>query len=252
MRRLYKYALIALFCVVVANAFMPAVFITLSTKLLYNRVHADKSIGDKTLEQFQDMYEAARDKGLEGYEKFVEALHEHQKHLDEEAHPEKKSWTTAAKEKYDAAVDKIKDWECQAEEKMHELRYGPSSYSCDAKSVAQKAKDKAKYVVGYDDLEQSFENARDEGKEQLHTLVESVKAQREKLEKMYDDILEKASKAGDVSSDKAKEWREHFKQSAGDSLRSFREMSDGFEQRIQDFLGTDHKRWGFFSKLKFW
>jgi len=169
---------------------------------------------------------------------------------------------------------------------MHELRYGSAaSYSCQdkpwinkaydkvahaagqvgqavvggGKTVGQavvggtkQAADKAADAVGLDDLETAFNKARDEGQESLQSLTQSIRDQRAKLERMYDETLEKASKTGDASSDKAKEWQQHFKQQAGDSLRHFREMSDDFEQRIQDFLGTDKSRWGFFSKLKFW
>jgi len=259
MRRMYKYAILGL------------VLIALGA-------HAkDTTVTEKFSEQLgqlSGMFEAARDRGLDGLESFVDSLKEHQQKLDEYYHPEHKSWGTAAKDQYDAAVDKLKDWECQAEEKIHELRYGPSAYSCSSKSLPERAKDKVAYVLGstkdvlssskddvkekvkdtihYDDLEKHFESARDEGKQQLHDLIASIKSQREKLEKTYDDILDKASKTGDISSEKAKEWQNHFKQSAGDSLRSFRQMSDDFEQRIQDFLGTDKSRWGFFNKLKFW
>jgi len=264
MRRMYKYAILGL------------VLFALGAHAKQSTTIPEKF--SESLGQLSGMFEAARDRGLDGYESFVDSLKEHQTKLDEYYHPEHKSWGTAAKDGiedgYDAAVEKLKDWQCQAEEKIHELRYGKSAFSCSAKSLPERAKDKVAYVlgstrdalssskedvkekvketVGYDDLEKHFESARDEGKQQLHDLIASIKSQRQKLESTYDDILDKASKTGDLSSDKAKEWRDHFTQSAGDSLRSFREMSDDFEQRIQDFLGTDKSRWGFFSKLKFW
>ena len=250
---------------------------------------------DRSLDNLHSVFESARDKGLGGYESFIDTLKDHQRKLDEHYHPEKKSWTTAAQDQYHAGVNKLTDWQCKAEEKMHELRYGKTAipYSCSAKPLlskaydkvagaagavkesipglrqktikegaidaAETAKDAAKAVgdkaadaVGLDDLETAFEKARGEGQEQLRSLVDSVRDQRAKLERLYDETLNKASKVGDVSSDKAKEWQKHFKEQTGDSLRSFREMSDEFEQKIQDFLGTDKSRWGFFSRLKFW
>jgi len=267
----------------------------LGGKLLWNRAGAHQGVIDKQLDNLNSIWESARDKGLEGYESFIDTLKDQQRKLDEHYHPEKKTWTTQVQDQYHAAANKLADWNCKAEEKMHELRYGKQAipYSCDAKSFmskaydkvsgaaeavkesipglrhksiqdvgsdaaeaakkgAKQAADKAADAVGLDDLETAFNKARDQGQDQLRSLADSIKDQRAKLERMYDETLERASSVGDASSDKAKEWKEHFKQQAGDSLRSFREMSDEFEQKIQDFLGTDKSRWGFFSRLKFW
>jgi len=254
----------------------------------------DPSIVEKVLpnlEGLQESFEKARDMGHDGLDKFVDTLKEQRRKIDEYYHPEKKSWVQQTKDSYESLVDKIKDWQCRAEEKAHELRYGTTAgYTCspdldksitekvtdkvvDAKDavtgkvgdVYESAKDKvtgafttasnvaedAKEVVEdkYEDLADAFNKARDEGTEGLKSLVKSVRDQREKLEGMYNDVLKKASKKTDA---KSKEWTEQFKKSAGESMRSLREMGDGFEQRMQEFLGTDYGRWGFLAKLKFW
>lgn len=298
-RPIYKYGLAGLFLLAIANAYLVPSLMFLGGKLLWNRAGAEQSMIDRQLDNLHGVFESARDKGLEGYESFIDTLKEHQRKIDEHYHPEHKSWTTQAKDQYDAAVNKLSDWNCKAEEKMHELRYGKEAipYSCKAKpllskaydkvagaaeavkesipglrhktvkeaasdaadaakegakNTAKAAADKAADAAGLEDLETAFNKARDQGQEQLRSLADSIKDQRSKLQRMYDETLERASSVGDASSDKAKEWQEHFKEQAGDSLRHFREMSDEFEQKIQDFLGTDKSRWGFFSRLKFW
>jgi len=294
LKPIYKYALAGLFLLAIANAFIvPSLMF--AGKLLWNRVGAHQGVMDKQIDNLHGIFDKARDKGLEGYESFIDTLKDHQRRLDEYYHPEHKSWTQAASDQYNAAVNKLAEWNCKAEEKVHELRYGKHAipYSCEAKPLlykaydkvagaaeavkesipglrhktlkeagseaaeklkagAKKAGDKAADAVGLDDLETAFNKARDQGQDQLRSLADEIKDQRAKLERMYDETLERAESVGDKSSDKAKEWKQHFKQQAGDSIRSFREMSDEFEQRIQDFLGTDKSRWGFFSRLKFW
>jgi len=295
LKPIYKYALAGLFLLAIANAYLVPSLMFLGGKLLWNRAGAHQGVMDKQLSSLGNVFESARDKGLEGYESFIDTLKDHQRRLDEYYHPEHKSWTQAASDQYHGAVNKLSEWNCKAEEKIHELRYGKKAipYSCEAKPLlskaydkvagaaeavkesipglrhktlkegasdaadklkdgAKQAADKAADAVGLDDLETAFNKARDQGQDQLRSLADSIKDQRAKLERMYDETLERASSVGDTSSDKAKEWKQHFKQQAGDSIRSFREMSDEFEQRIQDFLGTDKSRWGFFNRLKFW
>ncbi|KAI1282036.1 hypothetical protein HDE_13041 [Halotydeus destructor] len=220
------------------------------------------------LDSLHDAFEKAKDSGVEGYEKFVDVLKDQRRKIDEFYHPEKKktNWEKT-KEHYENLVDKVKEWNCKAEEKLHELRFGTSDFSCEDRTFAQKATDKAsdmydkakdsvadtvKAIPGVEDLESAFNTARLQGTDGLKELVKSITDQRTRLEKMYKDVLSKAEKNTDTSSDKYKQWRTKFEESAGDSLRKLREMGDEFEQRIQDFMGSDHSRWGWVSKFKFW
>jgi len=217
------------------------------------------------LESLQEAFEKAKDTGSEGLDAFVDTLKEQRRKIDEYYHPQKKTWADTAKEQYEGLVDKIKEWQCRAEEKAHELRFGSSAgYACStadsepgmmeaAKNTAYQAAkdtlDSVKDKLPFHDLETAFNKAKDESTQGLQDVISSVKSQAQKLESLYNDVLAKANKMKDP---KSKEWADKFKESAGDSLRRFRELGDEFEQRTQDFLGSDKSRWAWISKFKLW
>jgi len=234
------------------------------------------------LESLQDAYEKAKDTGHEGIEKFMETLKEQRQKIEDFYRPHReKSWNEKLKEQYEGLSENLRKWQCQAEERLHHLRFGDSAkFNCETQTMYEKAKDQVvdakdkvfdaasgvaqaggdaieaateavKSAVNYDELEKAFYKARDQGTEGIRSLVKSVQKQRADLERLYNDVIEKAAKTGDAGSEKSKAWLEQFKKQAGDNLRKFRSLGDDFEQQMQDFIGSDHSRWGWFGKLNF-
>jgi len=221
------------------------------------------------LDSLAEAYEKAKNTGGDALEQFKETLNEQKRKLEELVAPHReKTWTEKARDNYENTINKLKKWQCQTEEALHKLRFGDAAhYDCEDKSFLEKTKDKvtesvtgaaettlnaAKDAVSYDDLETAFNQARDKGTEGIRSLISAVKQQRKSLEQLYDEVVDKASKQANAGEEKSKQWLEQFKKQGTESLRKFREMGDEFEQRLQDFAGSDYSRFGWFQKFKFW
>jgi len=227
-----------------------------------------------SLDNLQEAYEKAKEAGSGGIESFMETLKEQRQKIEDFYRPHReKSWNEKLKDQYEGLTSNLRKWQCQAEERLHQLRFGDTAkFNCETQTLYEQAKDKVvdaaatvasaggdtieaakeavKSAVNYDDLEKAFYKARDQGTEGIRTLIKNVQKQRADLEKLYNDVIEKATKTG-VTDEKTRTWLETFKKQAGDNLRKFRALGDDFEQQMQDFIGSDHSRWGWFGKLNF-